>query len=86
MNTDAYVNDLNFETKSVINFLEEDNKYFKEYIHTVSVSDTQSLGYSNLLAVTKLEGTTKEGVDFKSSRVKRAKVSEYIRDRYLKER
>ena len=86
MNTDVNVNDLNFETKSVINFLEEDNNYFDEYVHNVLVSDVQELGYSNLLAVTKLEGTTREGVDFKSYKVKRARVSEYIRNRYLREK
>lgn len=78
---------MNKETRSVINFLETDKICFKEYIDKCKEEGTlHLLSYSDLLIVTKLSGTTREGVDFRSSKVRRSQVTEYIKERFDSEK
>lgn len=78
---------LNKETKSIINFLDKDEHCFEDYINKCIADDNlDCLSYSDLLITMKLYGTTKEGVNFRSSKVSRKKVSEYMDRRFKEER
>lgn len=70
---------MNKETESVINYIKENKDLVKEYIEYLGMEDKNLLSYSGFLMHTKLNGTTKEGVDFNSSRVVRREVSAIIR-------
>lgn len=70
---------MNEETKSVINYIKENKDLVEDYINYVNFDDKDLLSYSGFLMYTKLNGTTKEGVDFNSSKVFRRDVSLVIR-------
>lgn len=70
---------MNKETESVIGFLKENHYFIKEYREFLN-KDGGVVSYSGLLMATHLNGTTKDGVNVTSSKVKRAEVSRYIKE------
>lgn len=72
---------MNKETESVINFLKENPQVISSLYEKVKGKPSYLLSYSGLLQTEKLDGTTRDGVNFKSSKIQRALVSEYIRSR-----
>lgn len=70
---------MNMETESVINFIKQNKDIVIDYINYIGYDDKNLLSYSGFLMYTKLNGTTKEGVDFNSSKVVRREVSLVIR-------
>lgn len=74
----------NAETTSVINFLKENIDVLENYFKKLyKENNLCTLSYSGLLIDCKLSGTTKEGVDFQSSKVQRSIVSSYIKATYV---
>lgn len=70
---------MNKETESVIDFLSENQSFINEYREFLN-RDGGVVSYSDLLMATRLNGTTKDGVNVTSSKVKRAEVSRYIKE------
>ena len=70
---------MNKETESVIDFLSENQSFIDEYKEFLN-RDGGVVSYSGLLMTTRLNGTTKDGVNVTSSKVKRAEVSGYIKE------
>lgn len=70
---------MNKETESVIDFLSENQSFINEYREFLN-KDGGVVSYSGLLMATHLNGTTKDGVNVTSSKVKRAEVSGYIKE------
>lgn len=71
---------MNMETESVVNYIKENKDMVIDYINFINYKDKDLLSYSGFLMYTKLNGTTKEGVDFNSSKVVRRDVSAVIRE------
>lgn len=76
--------ELNKETVSVINFLEDNKNLLDSFYYELKQSQSlHYLSYSLLLSSNRLSGTTKEGVNFASSRVQRSEVTNYIKGLYV---
>ena len=70
---------MNVETRSVIDFLNSNQNIVEYYFFLLRSKNNKNISYSDLLISVKLEGTTKEGVDFNSSKVSRSRVSDHLK-------
>lgn len=72
------IEETSMETKSVMNFLRENKHLIYEYANKAKELG-EPLSYSGMLRIT-VEGTTKEGVNLRSRKVKRSVITQYIEE------
>lgn len=72
----------NKETESVINFLVANSGLVQEYFKSV---EPCQISYSGLMSSGLVSGTTEEGINFKSTKIKRSTVTEFLHGLYSEE-
>ena len=74
---------MNNETKSVVEFFKENPEFVLEYIEILQEEGAvETFSYSGMLMKIRLTGTTKDDVDFQSSRVSRGTVSRLLKEHF----